>query len=102
MSELNSWSLLLLTKLSAAHDPSQKDVSHLVRHGLGIGIDPGIVPGVNPIHHAEQAEYRDPRGELAPLFALQFIQQPDADSVILALDCGHFRGETILQRLSLV
>ncbi len=50
--------------LPPAITPAQKDVAHLARELFGIGIDPRIMPGVNPVHHAEQTEHGDARGEL--------------------------------------
>src|ERR1035438_7320611 len=60
---------------TARHHPAQKNVAHLPRDLLLVGINPRVVPRVDPIHHAEQAEYRYPRGELQPPLALQLVKQ---------------------------
>jgi len=54
----------LSAALSARHHAAQKDVAHFTRELIRVGINPRVVPGIDPIHHAEQAEYRDAGGEL--------------------------------------
>src|SRR5258708_11458019 len=92
----------LTLSLSATQDAFEKDVAHRLRQLPGIGVDSRIVPGVKPIHHAEQTEHRNARRELQSPVALQFVEQSHADAIVFALDGRHFRGKTVLQRVRLV
>src|SRR5579859_3637950 len=76
----------LLAALFPCHHTAQEQVSHLACDGLGIGIHARVVPGVNPIHHAKQAQHSKARGKLQPALALQVVEQSHANPVILPLD----------------
>ena len=77
----------------------QENISHLARQFGGARIDPRVVPGVDPVHHPEQAKHRGPAGEFQPLAALIVVQQLNADAVILALDGCDLAAESVLQHL---
>jgi hypothetical protein len=51
----------------------KKNVTHLTCNFFGVGIDSRVMPGVNPIHHAKQAQHRNACGELQRPFPLQFV-----------------------------
>src|SRR5258708_36390023 len=87
--------------LSASQHAPEKDVAHLPRQLPGIGVDSRIVPGVKPIHHAEQTEHRNARRELQGPGALRFVEQSHADAIGFALDGRHFRGKTVLHLVRL-
>src|SRR5271169_2157215 len=71
----DSFSSCVSTHFRAVHHAAQKNVAHLAREPLRVSIDPRIVPSIDPVHHAKQAENRDPRGNLQSPLTFQFIQQ---------------------------
>src|ERR1039458_6240718 len=92
----------IFARPAAVYHAAQEEVAHFSRDMLGIGIDARVMPGINPIHHAKQAQHRDARGELQSPVAFQFIQKAHADAVVFAFDGRHFRGKSILDRKSVV
>src|SRR5262252_4276599 len=83
---------LFLSSSLGGHHTTQENVSHFVCDRCRVGIDARIVPGIDPIHHAEQAQHCETSRELPPTLALQIVEQPHADSVVFPLDGRNFRA----------
>src|SRR5580693_6755379 len=81
-----SASARVFARLRTCHYAAQKDVTHLSRQLSGVSINSRVMPGVDPVHHAKQAQHRDAGGELQSADAFQFVQQSHTDAVVLALD----------------
>src|SRR6266849_5855705 len=60
--------------LPASNHPAQENVAHLMRDRLRIGINPWIVPGINPVHHPKQTQHRYPSRELQFSLPLQIVK----------------------------
>ena len=73
-----------------------------MRELVGAAVEARVVPGVNPVDHAEQAHDGGAGIEIEMVLALQIIDKPEADSIVLALDGGDLGAEAILQRFVFV
>src|SRR5258707_2211013 len=95
-------SFLLQSLAGHRSDALEKNGSHLTRQFRGIAIDPRVIPGVDPVNHAKQAEHGCPAGKLQSTRQLIAVQQFNADSVIFTLDGCDLGSETVLQDIILV
>src|SRR5579863_7744154 len=93
---------ILFPPFARREDTPQEDVAHFAGNVFCVGVDARVVPSVNPIHHAKQAEHSDAAGKLQTAFPFQVFEQTEANPVILALDGGEVGSETILQNLGFV
>src|ERR1035441_2275381 len=46
-----------LARLAAVHNSVENDVAHLIRERFGVAIDSRVIPGVDPIDHAEDTHH---------------------------------------------
>jgi len=75
----------------------QDDVRHLICQSLRGPVDARVVPGVDPVDHAEQAHDRRAGVELEFSLTFEIVHQAEADAIVLTLDGGDLGVETILQ-----
>ncbi len=84
-------------------DAVEKDSSHLIGQRGGAGIDFRPVPGVSPVHHAEQAEHGQPRVQpLQAAHGAQLLHYVEAGVVVAPLQRSDFRLVRALQRVGFV
>ncbi len=81
------------------HNSIENDVAHLLRERFGIAVDSRVVPGVDPVDHAEQAHHRGARIEIEAAPPPQVLHQSKADAVVFALDARDLRAQAVLQRV---
>src|ERR1700722_1519892 len=92
----------LFSPFAARKHTAQEDVAHFPGNIFGVGIHARVMPSVNPIHHAKQAEDGDATGKLQFAFTLKVVKQSDAYPIVFALDGGQLGGETVFQDFGLV
>src|SRR5450759_3789274 len=97
--QVDLFALALPARLAAVHNSVENNVAHLLGERFGIAIDPRLVPGVDPVDHAEHAHHRGARVEIEAALAPQVFHQSEADAVVLALDAGDLGTQAVLQRL---
>src|SRR6266571_4425229 len=85
-----------------AEPPIEKNVAHLAGQLARISVGARVVPGVNPVHHAEKCEHRNAAGKFYSLTLLEVVEQLQAYAVVLTFDGGNFRAEAVAQRVVLV
>src|SRR5450759_1336723 len=100
--QVDLFALALPARLAAVHNSVENNVAHLLGERFGIAIDPRLVPGVDPVDHAEHAHHRGARVEIEAALAPQVFHQSEADAVVLALDAGDLGAQAVLQRLVFV
>ena len=49
---------------------TEKNISHLPRQRVRVGVNLWLVPGINPVHHSKEAQHGDAAGKLQPTFQL--------------------------------
>src|SRR5271163_3743493 len=89
-------------RLAAVHNSVEDDVAHTLGERFGVAIDARVVPGVNPVDHAEQAHHRGASVEIEAALTAQVFHQPEADAVVFALDTSNLRAQAVLKRLIFV
>src|ERR1700685_2778015 len=105
-SNLSSFKYFVAQNLSppfaAWQNTAEEDVAHFPGNTFGVGVHARVMPSVNPIHHAKQAEYGDAAGKLQFVPALKVIEQSDANPIVFALYRGQLGGEAVFQDFGLV
>src|SRR5215510_8849776 len=94
-------------------DSLKEDVAALTRNCRGFGINPRLVPGVEPVHHAKESHDSCTSGDSSFIvcfrtqpcqaFCLRKIfHQSNANLVVVALDGGDFCSFAVFEDIVLV
>src|SRR5467141_3475351 len=93
---------LLCSFAWSAANPLQEKVAHLLRQLVRVAVHARLIPGVNPVHHPEQAQGRRPSREIEAFCFLQVFYESDAGPDILTLEAPDLSPRSVLQDLVLV
>src|ERR1700692_2724415 len=71
---------------SSRGDSTKENVSHFARQLLCPAVKARVVPGVNPVHHAEQRKHSRATVKFYSLFFFVVVQKVTANPVVLTFD----------------